>query len=110
MIIVNGCIRRKLKSGGGLDPATGYPVAPSAAWSDPIPCQFVPTKQNLQAKADGEPVTTRTYAIYLEGYTRCEVCVGEQISLSNECGLLIGEYSVRSITPLLAVDQTRLDV
>ena len=55
-------------------------------------------------------MTLRRYAIYLEGYQRCEVNVDEQIALYDECSHLIGEFSVRSITPLLAVDQTRLDV
>lgn len=110
MIIVNGHIRYKRKSGGGLDSATGYPVTPTTAWSDAVDCQFVPVKQNLQANADQEPMTLRRYAIYLEGYQSCEVNVNEQVALYDDCDHLIGEFSVRSVTPLLAVDQTRLDV
>lgn len=110
MIIVNGTIRFKRKAGGGLDSATGFPIAPTASWSDAVDCQFVPTSQNLQAKSQGEPIEVRRYAIYLEGYQSCEVNVDEQIALYDECNHLIGEFSVKSVTPLLAVDQTRLDV
>jgi len=110
MIIVNGYIKVKGKTGGGLDPVTGYPTTPTATWGDPIQCQYVPSAQNLQAEADNEPVTLRRYAIFLEGYQSCEVYVDEQIALFDGCNHIIGEFSVRSVTPLLAVDETRLDV
>lgn len=110
MIIANGYIERKVKSGGGINPATGFPVAPTVAWSEKTPCQYVPTTQNLLGEANGEPVAVRGYAIYLEGYEACEVIVTEQIRLTDIGAHLIGEYSVTSVTPLRAVDQTRLDV
>lgn len=110
MIIVNGTIRFKRKAGGGLDSATGYPIAPTTSWSDALDCQFVPTSQNLQAKSQGEPTARRGYAIYIEGYERCVFGIGEQIALYDRDGHAVGEYSILSVTPLRAVDQTRLDV
>jgi hypothetical protein len=110
MIIANGHIRRKHKDGGGIDAATGFPVTAASGWGCPVPCQYVPTSQNLQATAAGEATALRHFAIYIEGYERCEVCVKEQIKLTDGCGRTIGEYSVISVTPLLAVDQTRIDV
>jgi hypothetical protein len=38
------------------------------------------------------------------------LCVKEQIQLHDQCCHLIGEFSIISVTPLLAVDQTRIDV
>lgn len=113
MIIVNGHIRRKQKAGGGIDPTTGYPITATSTWGDPIPCQYAPTAQNLQATSTGEATATRHYAIYIEGYEGCEgcdLCVKEQIQLHDHCCHTIGEFSVISVTPLRAVDQTRIDV
>ncbi len=113
MIIVNGHIKRKSKDGGGIDTATGFPVAATGEWGSPVPCQYVPTAQNLQATAAGEATAERRYAIYIEGYDGregCDICVKEQVQLYDLCGHLIGEFSVKSVTPLLAVDQTRIDV
>lgn len=113
MIIVNGHIRRKLKDGGGIDPITGYPTTGTSEWGECIPCQYVPTSQNLQAASMGEATAVRHYAIFLEGYDGregCDYCVKEQIQLHDCCCHLIGEFSIISVTPLLAVDQTRLDV
>ena len=113
MIIVNGHIRRKHKDGGGIDPTTGFPITVTSEWGGCIPCQYVPTSQNLQATSTGEATAVRHYAIFIEGYEGCEgceYCVKEQIQLLDQCCHLIGEYSIKSVTPLLAVDQTRLDV
>lgn len=113
MIIVNGHIRRKRKDGGGIDPTTGFPITATSEWGERVPCQYVSTQQNLQATSTGEATAVRHYAIFLEGYMGCEgcdYCVKEQIQLYDHCCHLIGEYSIKSVTPLLAVDQTRLDV
>lgn len=109
MIIVNGMIEYKHKDGGGIDPTTGYPITATSEWAEPIPCQYVPT-ENRQARDAGEPIIRQHYAIYLEGYQHCTVHANEQIRLRNECGCVIGEFSVISVTPLLAVDETRIDV
>jgi len=55
-------------------------------------------------------VTRRSYAILLEGHCGCYPCVNEQIRLRDCCGNIIDEFSVISVTPLRAVDQTRIDV
>ena len=113
MIIVNGHIRRKSKDGGGIDDTTGFPITATSTWGECIPCQYVQTGQNLQATSTNEATAVRHYAIYLEGYDGregCDLCVKEQIQLLDCCCHLIGEYSIISVTPLLAVDQTRIDV
>jgi hypothetical protein len=109
MIIVNGTIEYKAKDGGGIGPTTGYPITATSEWCDPIPCQYVPT-EDRQARSAGEAMTRRHFAIFLEDYQRCTICANEQIRLRNECGCVIGEFSVISVTPLLAVDETRIDV
>lgn len=110
MIIVNGTIEAKHKDGGGIDPTTGFPITATSEWCDPIPCQYVPITENRQARDAGEPMTRQHFAIFLEDYQRCTICANEQIRLRNECGCIIGEFSVISVTPLLAVDETRIDV
>ena len=40
MIIANGTIETKIKTGGGIDPDTDYPIAPSVSWGNPIECQY----------------------------------------------------------------------
>ena len=109
MIIVNGTIEVKHKDGGGIDPTTGYPITATSEWCDPIPCQYVPT-EDRQARSAGEAMTRRHFAIFLEDYQRCTICANEQIRLRDCCGNIIDEFSVLSVTPLRAVDQTRIDV
>lgn len=100
MIIANGTIEPKVKTGGGIDPATGYPVKPEVSWGDPIPCQFVPNTHNkLGTTKDGEHFTVATYVIYIEE----QPFHAEQIRLTGRGGTVIGEFSVKQIEPLDAV-------
>lgn len=65
MIIQNGTIEFKTKTGGGIDPETGYPVKPSSElWGEPVPCQFRATKYNQLSIIKGEHVTLASYEIY----------------------------------------------
>jgi len=109
MIIVNGTIEVKRKDGGGIDPTTGFPITATSEWGECLPCQYLPT-ENKQARSLGEAVTRRSYAILLEGHCGCYPCVNEQIRLRDCCGNIIDEFSVISVIPLRAVDQTRIDV
>ena len=109
MIIVNGTIEVKRKAGGGIDPTTGYPITATGEWGEPIPCQYLQT-ENKQARLIGEAMTRRSYAILLEWHCGCYPCIKEQIRLRDCCGNVIDEFSVLSVTPLRAVDQTRIDV
>lgn len=108
MIIANGHIEFKAKQGGGIDPATGYPVCPAYAWSDPIPCQWIRTKHNYLGRSnDGEHNTEQSYTILIE---QTHAVATEQIRLTDRTGAVLGEFSIVGVEPLDAVGQTRITV
>jgi hypothetical protein len=98
MLIVNGYIEPKIKTGGGIDPETGYPIPPSFTWGDKIPCQFRANSFNYKGKANGESFTVAKYEILIQGSFSHEV-----IKLSGSSGNELGEFSVMQIEPLMAV-------
>lgn len=104
MIIANGHICAIRKTGGGIDPATRHPVAPSVSYGSPILCQFRPSNLNLQSKSLGEPNKAASYEILIEG-SWDEDC--EQIRLYRG-DRIVAEAPVISIEELAAVCQTRL--
>lgn len=104
MIIANGHICAIRKTGGGIDPATRHPVAPSVSYGSPVPCQFRPASLNLQSKSFGEPNKTASYEVLIEG-SWDEEC--EQIRLYKG-DRIVAEAPVISIEELAAVCQTRL--
>lgn len=107
MIIQNGHIQMKRKSGGGIDPETGYPAKPTAAWGCPIPCQYTPNKRdNLGKTASGQAFTVAQYTILVEE----QPLEGEQLRLTDLCGKVVGEFSVMSVEPLDAVCELRIMV
>lgn len=107
MIIQNGTIEVQTTTGGGLNPSTGFPVAPSEAWGTPVPCQYSPVKYNALALSNGEPVTERNYTILIESQVSF---APDRVRLKNLAGTVIGEFSVQSIVPLDAVDQMEITV
>ena len=106
MIIQNGTIEIKNKAtAGGIDPATGYPVKPSAAsWGAPIPCQYIANKYNNLGKVNGEHFTTASYQVLIEE----QDITGEQLRLKDLKGNLVGEYSIIQVEPLEAVCEVRI--
>lgn len=104
MLIENGTIEVKIKTGGGIDPKTGHPVVPAASWGQPIECQFRATKKDLLARSNGEPYIRASYEILIEE----QPYEAEQIRLTDAWGNEKGEYSVIRIEPLLAVGKIRL--
>lgn len=108
MIIQNGNIEFKQKNAGGIDPATGYPQMPSARWSEPIPCQYVPKQINLQARSGGNVIRTSSYEVYLAMPLPNEAT--EQIRLTDISGNLIGEYSLLAKEELIAVQEVKITV
>lgn len=104
MIIANGHICAIRKTGGGIDPATRHPVAPSVSYGSPVLCQFRPASLNLQSKSFGEPNKKASYEILIEG-SWDEEC--EQIRLYRG-DRIVAEAPVISIEELTAVCQTRL--
>ena len=53
MIIENGTISIKTKTGGGL--VNGNPVRPSENWGEPIPCHITTNRHNNKGKVNGRP-------------------------------------------------------
>lgn len=104
MIIANGHIEAKIKTGGGIDETTGYPVTPSVSWGDPIPCQFRANSYNNRGKANGEAFTVASYEILIEDQSY----EAEVLRLTDNNGKELGEFSVIEIESLTAVCQTRI--
>ncbi|MDR0385392.1 MAG: hypothetical protein LBH60_04885 [Prevotellaceae bacterium] len=65
MIIVNGEISAKSKTGGGLD-ENGNPVRPSSEWGKPIPCRISVNKRNNLGKQNGNSFTIASFEILIE--------------------------------------------
>lgn len=111
MIIANGTISVKQKSsGGGIDPATGFPLKAVASWGAPILCQYKAVKFScLGRTAAGSAFTLASYEILIEtsGNTPFK---GEQIRLADEHNAVLGEFSIVQVEPLRAVCQTKITV
>lgn len=107
MIIENGTIEFKQKTGGGINPETGYPIKPStASWSTPQPCNIVPLHENLLAVSSlGTNYRKRTYAVYVEEGT---TVISEQVRLRGKDGKELGDFSVIQVEPLEAVGMIRI--
>lgn len=107
MIIQNGHIQMKCKSGGGIDLETGYPVKPTSTWGKPIPCQYTANKYNNLGKSEsGVAFTAAQYSILVEE----QPLQGEQLRLTDLCGNEVGEFSIMEVEPLEAVCELRIMV
>lgn len=105
MIIQNGTIEIKQKTGGGINPDTGYPNKPgSVSWGEPIPCQYSANKRNNLGRVNGEHFTMAQYEILIEQ----QPFVAEQIRLKDIAGKSVGEFSIMQVEPLDAVCELRI--
>ena len=109
MIIANGYIRYVFAGNdGGLDAATGYPIAGTTTVSDAVPCQFYANNLNYLSKENGEAVTRQIYTVLLDKND------GEpqsnRIRLFTADMTEVGDFPVISSTPLDAVCQYKLTV
>lgn len=104
MIIQNGTIEVKTKSGGGIDPETGYPINCKELWGEPIPCQWSPNRNNMLGISNGEHFTVASYVVLIEE----QQFDAEQIRLRTIDGKNLGEFSLMYAEPLEAVCQIRL--
>lgn len=107
MIIPNGTIQVKRKTAGGIDPATGYPVAPTAEWGEPVPCQWAANKFDRLGRVRGEHFTVASFSVLIEWRPLGGV---EQVRLRDLSGRELGEFSIMSVEPLEAVGQLRIMV
>ena len=106
MIIENGTIEVKQKTTGvGIDPTTGYPAKPSsAAWGEPIPCQFYANRYSNLGRVNGEHFKTAEYSILIEE----QPFDAEQVRLKDRTGNIVGEFSIIQVEPLEAVCELRI--
>lgn len=104
MIIANGTIETKIKTGGGIDPETDYPIPPTISWGNPIPCQYRANHYSKRGKANGEAFTVASYEILIEEQSYD----AETLRLRDLDGRTLGDLSVIEIEPLRAVCQIRI--
>lgn len=99
MLIVNGHIEPKIKTGGGIDPETDYPIPSSFTWGNKIQCQYRANSFNYKGKVNGESFTVAKYEILISA----QPFTNEVIKLIDNNNAEIGEFSVIQIEPLPAV-------
>lgn len=92
IVKTNGSVAFKIKSGGGINPITGFPTAATVSWRTAADCHYVKNNENLQEKEQGEPIVQVNYTIYIAGNTT----PSEQLRLYDSGGNLLGEFSVIS--------------
>lgn len=109
MIIENGYIRIRRKDCLGIDPDTRYPIPDAESWCCPVPCQKVLKKEDRTLVADGAPYTGKSYAIYVE-YDGFPYMEGDVLRLYTLEGCVVGEYVIRSVERLEALEQYKLTV
>lgn len=109
MIIQNGTIEFLKKHVCEFDVETGFPsIAEKKEYDYPIPCQYIILSQNLLAKVNNESAANITYEILIE--QPIKPLFSEQIRLTDISGIILGEYSIRSVETLNSVCQLRIVV
>jgi hypothetical protein len=104
MVVENGVISPKIKTGGGLD-GKGNPVRPGFAWGDPVECNIKVNKNSLVGKSNGNTFTIASYEILVEA-TEWEA---ESVKLAYSSGKELGEFSLLSEPEILqAVGMVKL--
>lgn len=104
MIIPNGTVEFKVKTGGGIDATTGYPTAPEESWGEPIECQYIITSRDNLGRVNGEHFIRAQYTIYIEK----QRIISEQLRLRDDEGDTIGEFSILCVKQLDAVNQSEI--
>jgi hypothetical protein len=88
MLIVNGTIAAKVKTGGGLG-ADRYPVKPTETWAQPVPCHVKVNKRDNLGKQNGNTFKIASYEVLIEP----QAFESERVRLT-EHGRDLGEFSV----------------
>ena len=105
MIIPNGTVEFISRSAGGID-EHGYPVAATATYGNPVPCQYVANTFDYLGKSEGERFIRAAYSILVE--TVLPFGLTENLRLKDRDGRPLGDYSVLRFEPLDAVCQLRI--
>lgn len=105
MIIPNGTIEvRTHKVEQGLD-GDGFPISqPSAKWGVPIACQYLQNRYSNIGYSKGGAFTPQEYTILIEERESHKI-TSEQVRLRDKGGREIGEFTIKSREPLVAVGQ-----
>ena len=104
MIVVNGYIQAKVKTGGGLD-ANGNPGRPSATFGEYIPARITTNNKNNLGKQNGNTFIIASYEILIEP----QLFEAERIKLTQK-GRDLGEFSVIWAEYLEAVEAIKIIV
>lgn len=104
MIIVNGNIMAKVKSGGGFD-GGGNPVKTSESCGDPIPCRITVNKRDNLGKQNGNTFTVASYEVLISP----QPFTAERVKLER-FGKDLGEFSVMFTEYLEAVGAIKIVV
>jgi hypothetical protein len=103
MIIVNGTICIKTKTGGEL--VNGNPVRPSESWSEPIPCNIKTNLHNNKGRVNGNSFEVASYEVLIEA----QPFDADRVKLERQ-GKELGEFSVQDIELLYAVGCVKIVV
>ncbi|MCL1932843.1 MAG: hypothetical protein FWF53_03375 [Candidatus Azobacteroides sp.] len=104
MVIINGTIQAKVKTGGGLD-ENGNPARPSETFGEPIPARVITNNKNNLGKQDGNTFIAASYEILIEPQT----FEAERVRLTR-FGRDMGEFSVMSAEYLETVGSVKIIV
>lgn len=66
MIIANGTIETKIKTGGGIDPDTDYPIAPSVSWATLSSANTEQINTATKARQTAKHLTIASYEILID--------------------------------------------
>ena len=106
MIIVNGYIQVKVKTGGGM--LNGRPKPVTVTMSDPIPCNWKANKWDKKGKTVDGVFTQAQFEILVElqDFTAETVTLYDTTVTERN----LGEFTVQSIEPLAATGATKITV
>lgn len=107
MIIPNGYISARLAaSPGEVYDEAGLPaVTVDTGWGSPMPCQYVAEAYNAMSRDNNrEHRTAVRYTVFVDG----TAFKAGRVRLMDARRTAIGEFTVISVTPLRAVNQTQI--
>ncbi len=90
MIIVNGFISAKSKTGGGLND-NGKPIRPTEEWGEFVPCHIRVNHRNNLGKQNGNTFTIASYEILIEPQPFID---DGMVRLRYVSGKELGEFSI----------------
>lgn len=102
MIIENGTVQAKIKTGGGLNDQ-GNPVKPSESWGVPIPCNIKTNQSSNNGVINGNTFSVSSYEILIDS----QPFKADRVQLVRN-GEALGEFKVQQIEPLIEVGNIKI--